>query len=60
MQNVRSFGMRFFEAVLWVASFVVMFSFAQMIVGEFLPMVDQQQAKPCLAEVPETGMTKRC
>jgi uncharacterized membrane protein len=60
MQNFRSFGMRLFEVVLWVTSFIVMVGFAYMIVGEFLPMFDQQQAKPCLTEAPVTAKTKPC
>ena len=52
--------MRFFEAVLWVASFIVMVAFAYMIVGAYLPMFDEQRAEPCLADVPKTAKTKPC
>jgi hypothetical protein len=60
MQNVRSFGRRLFEAVLWVTSFIVMVGFAYMIVGEFLPMFDQRQPEPCLAYASPTGKPKPC
>jgi uncharacterized membrane protein len=60
MQNVRSYGMRLFEAVLWIASFIVMVAFAYMIVGEFLPVSDQQQPEPCLADASPTVKPKPC
>jgi hypothetical protein len=60
MQNTRSFGMRLLEAMLWVASFIVLVGFAYMIVGDFLPMAGQQQAEPCVADVPQQGKPKPC
>ena len=60
MQNTRSFGMRLLEAVLWVASFIIMVGFAYMIVGEVLPMAYQQHAEPCFTDAPEKEIPKPC